>query len=115
MEVTNLYFNSANTANHFHNNFENKSKFILKNNPLLSDFDQNNVLNKYNNNNNMEEIKTEFNNDYDVNDEIMNHHNNNNLAFNLDFELLDSWTAVGFDPSPFINLQQHKGPNHLLI
>ena len=112
MEVSNLYLNSA-TANHFHNNFENKSKFILKNNPLLSDFDQNNVLIKYDNN--MEaEIKTEFNNyDYDVKN--MNHHNNDIAAFNLDFELLDSWTAVGFSPSPLINLQHHKGPNHLLI
>ena len=110
MEATaNLYLNSA-AANHFHNNFE-KSKFILKNNPLLSDFDQN-VLN-----NNMVEIKTEFNNDYDVkkwhqqeNDEIINHHNINNIAFNLDFELLDSWSAVGFGPPPLINLQ-HKGRN----
>ena len=123
MEVTtNLYLNSAITANHFHNNFENKSIFILKNNPLLSDFDQNNVLNKYNN---IEaEIKTEFDNDnndvkkwrQEENFEIMNHYNNNLAAFNLNFELLDSWTAVGFGPpSPLMNLQHHKGPNHLLI
>ena len=128
--INNLYLNSATVGHHFHN-FENsttKSKYtILKNNPLLSDFNNQNtnVLNNTFYNMEEAEIKTELNNDFDDvkkwrqqqqqqeknNDEItiLNHHNTKNTVFNLDFELLDSWNAVvGFGPPPpLINLHQH--------
>ena len=127
--INNLYLNGATAGHHFHN-FENsttKSKYtILKNNPLLSDFNNQNtnVLNNTFYNMEEAEIKTELNNDFDDvkkwrqqqqqqeknNDEIiLNHHNTKNTVFNLDFELLDSWNAVvGFGPPPpLINLHQH--------